>query len=133
MLPHAVLVLDSREKSGLADMLFEIGLAPVVRKGMHDALLTIRKQRFAMMVIHPDDTIDPAEVVLNVRDVEETLPVLVIGNDARAEAKDVLKQLPLTFVIDDCRRADTLARTFNAVLAAGAPAESKDESNPPPV
>ncbi len=76
----ALLVLGSVTDRTFVDALFDLGFSPLVRDSMPSALSKLRSERFAAVLVDGDaaDT-DVLEFVLNVRDIDEHVPVVVVG------------------------------------------------------
>ena len=81
----ALLVLGSVTDRTLVDALSDLGFAPLVRDSMWSALSKLRSERFAAVLVDGDaaDT-DVLEFVLNVRDIDEHVPVVVVGGSLHA-------------------------------------------------
>lgn len=76
-----VLVLGTDQQSTLIEMLFDIGVVPIVRKRMLPALDRIRHERFdAVFLDQNRGEVDVLEFVLNVRDHNSKIPVVVVGD-----------------------------------------------------
>ena len=117
MKPTAVLVLSRDENSYVLESVFSIGLAPVVRDDMHEALDKIRHDRFAMIVVDRNRAdVDVLEFILNVRDIDVELPVVVIGQEGYKADTEILKDQPKTFLVEEFDTADEVARELERVL-----------------
>jgi len=88
----ALLVLGSMTDRTLVDALFDLGFAPIVRDSMRSALNKLRSERFAAVLVDGDSTdVDVLEFVLNVRDIDEHVPVVVVGGSLDAGDEKALR------------------------------------------
>ena len=88
----ALLVLGSMTDRTLVDALFDLGFAPIVRDSMSSALNKLRSERFAAVLVDGDSTdVDVLEFVLNVRDINEHVPVVVVGRSLDESGEEVLR------------------------------------------
>lgn len=89
-----VLVLATNEQSHLVERLFDEGFVPLVRGNMFKAMEKLRHDRFAAVLIDRDDAdADVLEFILNVRDVDEHVPIVVVGETSdELESQAVFNQ-----------------------------------------
>lgn len=88
----ALLVLGSVTDRTLVDALFDLGFSPLVRDSMPSALSKLRCERFAAVLVDRDSAdIDALEFVLNVRDIDEHVPVVVVGGSLDAGDEKALR------------------------------------------
>lgn len=75
-----VLILGSEKRSDLIETLFNLGYVPLVRQQLHQALEKIRREDFSAVFLdyRKADT-DALEFILNVRDIDDGVPVVVVG------------------------------------------------------
>jgi hypothetical protein len=114
-----VLVVGSRSSSDASDLVFEAGLAPVVRETILSAIETLRKERFLALIVDGDTAeIDILELVLNVRDVDPGVRIYLLpgrrsdlawaGNQPRVSVVDreelKRKLTPTPVQLDEARR-----------------------------
>jgi len=117
MKPTAVLVLGPPGKSDLVDAVFDAGLAPLVRQTIPASLRELRRGRFALILVdrdHSDE--DVLEFILNVRDIDEQTPVVVLGRSSDEQDEDVLTACPLTFVLATPGTGERLSAALEPVL-----------------
>lgn len=77
-----VLILSPEDRNELVETAFEVGLIPLIRHRLIGALETVRHERLAALIFDIDHSdVDLIELVLNVRDVQKGLPVIVAGLD----------------------------------------------------
>lgn len=89
----ALLVLGSVTDRTLVDALFDLGFAPLVRDSMSSALSKLRSERFAAVLVDGDAIdVDVLEFVLNVRDINEHVPVVVVGRPFDEGSEEVLRE-----------------------------------------
>lgn len=75
-----VLVLGEEERSELMEMLFELGYLPLMRKDILNALDKIRHEKCAAVFLDQShEDVDVLEFILNVRDIDSRIPVIVVG------------------------------------------------------
>ena len=77
----SLLVLGSNRNKALSEKLFELGFTAIVRESMQKALEKLRTGMFCGIVVdaaHSD--CDALEFVLNVRDLNGDIPVIIIGD-----------------------------------------------------
>jgi hypothetical protein len=76
----AVLVLSDGNAHDVVGTLFDIGFEPLVTASMEHALARLRRERFAAVFVDPRSvSIDALEFVLNARDIDPDVPVVVVG------------------------------------------------------
>lgn len=75
-----VLILGDRRKSDLIETLFNLGYVPLVREQLQQALEKLRHENFSAVLLdyRKADT-DALEFILNVRDIDDGVPVIVVG------------------------------------------------------
>jgi CheY-like chemotaxis protein len=120
MKPTAVLILSHDENSYLLEPVFSIGLAPVVRGNMEEALDRLRHDRFAMILVDRSRAdVDVLEFILNVRDINATIPVAVVGEpSAGGQVDKILWAQPRTYVIDKLEDQHRIVQYLERVLGA---------------
>jgi CheY-like chemotaxis protein len=112
-----ILVLGHHARHDLAEMLHGIGIQSEVRGSVAGALERLRRGRLAAVLVDRRFTrADALEFVLNVRDIEETVPVIVIGAANDKGADQQIRRQEHTAVVDESRDMDSLSRELLAVL-----------------
>lgn len=82
----AVLVIAADATSSCIDVCLRTRFLPVIRRRLHLAMAALRRQRYAAVWIDATrPEIDALECVLNVRDVDGTTPVFVLGGFSTPE------------------------------------------------
>lgn len=115
---QAVLVLGNHANKDLVNVLSNIGFAPQVWGSMQHSLDKLRHEKFAAILVDLKFThADVLEFILNVRDIDKKVPVVVIGTveDERIDRK-IVKQAHtrvLTEVENRDRFVEKLARALN--------------------
>jgi CheY-like chemotaxis protein len=98
-------------------MLCGIGMQPEVRGSVAGALERLRRgQLTAVLVDRRFARADALEFVLNVRDVEEAVPVIIIGAANDKGTDQQIRQQEYTAVVDESRDMELLSRELLAVL-----------------
>jgi FixJ family two-component response regulator len=78
---QAVLVLGNHANRDLVQTLSRIGFAPQVWGSMRHSLDKLLHQRFAAVIVDRKFThADVLEFILNVRDINQEIPIIVIGS-----------------------------------------------------
>jgi len=106
---QAVLVLGNHANRDLVQTLSSVGFVPQVWGSMRHSLQKLVHQRFAAVIVDRKFTnADVLEFILNVRDINEEIPVIVIGpgNDERIDKK--ISRLGRTIMLNGSERDDTL-------------------------
>jgi FixJ family two-component response regulator len=114
---QAVLVLGNHANRDLVQTLSRIGFAPQVWGSMRHSLDKLLHQRFAAVIVDRKLTrADVLEFILNVRDVNQEIPIVVIGqgSDERLDRK-IMRQ-DHTVILDAPEMGDTLAERLSQVL-----------------
>jgi len=113
--PQAVLVLSSQVETTLVDALVSIGLCPLVRESMQSALDRIRRERFAAIVVDQKRAkVDVLEFILNVRDIDTEIPVLVVGPLKGEPSYKTLQRLDNTVILKEFESAESLAKALES-------------------
>jgi hypothetical protein len=98
-------------------MLRSLGIEPEVRGSMPGALERLRRGRLAAVLIDRGFTrVDPLEFILNVRDIEAAVPVVVIGSANDEFVDRQIRRQRCTAVVDGVRNMDLLAEELVRVL-----------------
>jgi DNA-binding NtrC family response regulator len=117
MKSQAVLVLGNHAKGGLVQTLLSAGFLPQMWGSALHSLEKLRRRRFAAVIVDRKFThADVLEFVLNVRDIDQQIPVVVIGRgkDARIDAK--ISRQDHTVILNGSRRTDKLAERLLSAL-----------------
>jgi two-component SAPR family response regulator len=104
-----VLVLGNHANRDLVNVLSKIGFIPQLWGSMQHSLDRVRHEKFAAIFIDRKFTrADVLEFILNVRDINREIPVVVIGpaKDERAEKK--IRRMAHTIILNGSERNDML-------------------------
>lgn len=116
-----ILVLGVNHKSDLEETLFNLGFIPIFRKDILPALEILRHDRFKLVIMDLRSlNVDVLEFILNVRDVNSRIPVLVLGDSKSSlNHQDVLDQLNTFILIPKTkqlrRQLNTFFKTFKEI------------------
>ncbi|MBN2132551.1 MAG: hypothetical protein JW741_23825 [Sedimentisphaerales bacterium] len=114
---YTVLLLGHHARQDLAEMLCGIGLEPEVRGSVPGALERLRWGHPAAVLIDRRFTrADALEFVLNVRDIEPTVPVIVIGTANDKAVDRQIHEQRYTVVIEETKDMDALSGELMEVL-----------------
>ena len=107
----AVLVLGSNKNRELIEQLLDIGFAPVVRETMQAALSALRRESFAAILVDRDRmSVDPLEFILNVRDIDEQTPVMVVGQSPDEQNVQMVQAQPRALILTRSEAVCKLAK-----------------------
>lgn len=107
-----VLVLTHDEHSDLIDTLFDLGYVPLIRHKMVSALKDIHHKSAAAVFLDVQFVeIDALEFVINVRDIDQQLPIVILNGSIEGET-EILNQQN-TFII--ARAFDQIKQILNEV------------------
>jgi DNA-binding NtrC family response regulator len=117
MKSQAILVLGNHANGDLVQTLLSAGFVPQMWGSVLHSLEKLRRRRFAAVIVDRKFThADVLEFILNVRDINQQIPVVVIGRgkDERIDAK--IRRQDRTMILNGAKRSDTLAeRLFQAL------------------
>lgn len=117
MRTQAVLVLGTYANRNLIDELFNIGFSPLVREDIQAALDKLRHEQFAAIIVDGKHVnADVLEFTLNVRDINEELPVVVLGKLANKTVRKTLLSQEHTIVLEETANADKLVEQLEQIL-----------------
>lgn len=119
MRSQSVLVLGTYANKGLIDILLGIGLAPLVRENIQGVLDKLRHEKFgAILVDQRYANPDVLELVLNVRDIDERVPVVVLGKLSDEAVRKTLASQKQTIVVEDTADGNKLAGRLEQILTS---------------
>lgn len=88
-----VLVLDNPKKSILMDDLFEIGVIPITRTNISDAIKVLRHEQLRAIIINTRSIFDDViEFILNIRDFNLNIPVIIAGVPPDRQEEQALRK-----------------------------------------
>ena len=112
---EALLVFGTNEQSELMETLFQLGFLPLIRGRMFNALRLIRHERFSAVLIDRNhlEKGDVLEFILNVRDLERQIPIIVVGKSAQPNEDQALATQQNTFLLSEA----SLSKVKNQLAA----------------
>ena len=113
----AVLVLGNHANTDLKQSLSNVGFAPEVWGSMRHTLDKLLHRRFVAVIVDRKFTnADVLEFILNVRDINKEIPVVVIGhgNNERIDMK--ISRIGRTIILNSPERDDTLGEKLKKVI-----------------
>jgi len=117
MRSQAVLVLGTYANKSLIDVLLGIGLVPLVRGDIESILDKLRHDQFgAVLVDGRYANTDVLELILNVRDVDEQIPVVVLGKLSDEAVRKTLAAQKQTTLVEDAADSGKLAERLENIL-----------------
>lgn len=106
---QAVLVLGHHANRDLVEILSHIGFIPQVWGSMRHTLDKLLHQKFAAVIVDRKFThADVLEFILNVRDIDQQIPVIVIGSGSDERIDKKIRRQGRTIILNGCGRDDTL-------------------------
>ena len=82
----------------------DIGIEAVVRTNTEEAINSLKHGRFTGILIYRDFLVeDPLEVILNVRDCDSAIPVIVVGVSSDEHYERILAARDGVYVLPDVR------------------------------
>jgi len=118
-----VMVVGSRQSRPLLEALNKAGARPVLKQSMPKALTALRQDRIAAIVVDRARVgIDALEFVLNVRDVDPRLPVLIVGRSSDRKSDLTLAAQDATYLVDepDSHESSVVAALTGVLAPPGA-------------
>lgn len=117
MILQAVLILGSYANQEYVEVLSNIGFIPEVRGSARHSLDKVRRQRLSGVVIDRKFThADVLEFILNVRDINPKIPVVVIGFGKDKQIDRKITKQDHTKVLGEFDRGETLAKELTHIL-----------------
>ena len=121
---QAVLVLGNHANRELVKTLSRVGFVPQVWGSMRHSLEKLVYQKFSAVIVDRKFTrADVLEFILNVRDINQQIPVVVIGSGSDKRIDKKIGRLGHTIILNGSGRDDTLGERLANVLN-----DSKDEN-----
>ena len=97
-----ILVLGFDEQDDLSNTLFEAGYVPIVRGNMMEALSKLKHEPFAAVLVdknHSEE--DTLEFILNIRDMDGQIPIIVFGTIDNEDENRVLSKQNNTCLVGE--------------------------------
>jgi two-component SAPR family response regulator len=107
---NAVLILgEGNNSTNVADLMHTLGLIPLMRDEMEAALDVLRHDEFAAVFVDGESiNADSIEFVLNVRDIDSEIPMIIIDQHLTPPEHAVLEQQHDTYLLPDTTDVATL-------------------------
>lgn len=119
MRPQSVLVLGTYANKILIDIILGIGLTPLVRENILSVIDKLRHERFSAIIVDQDcANPDILELILNVRDIDEQIPVVVLGQLSKKEIRKTLASQNKTIVVENTTNGNKLAEKLEGILTS---------------
>ena len=97
-----VLVLGTEDNSKLINVIFELGLLPLRREKMFTALDKVRHEQFDAIFLDKNrKDVDDLEFILNIRDIGQHMPVIILGNVANTRTRAVIQGQHNVFLLGE--------------------------------
>lgn len=114
---QAVLVLGNHANRDLVKTLSRVGFIPQVWGSMRHSLEKLVQQRFTAVIVDRKFTnADVLEFILNVRDINQEIPVIVIGSGSDERIDKKIIRLGQTIILNGSGRDDTLGERLARAL-----------------
>jgi DNA-binding NtrC family response regulator len=105
-----VLVLGSERNKAFAQMLREIGIAPTFVRTLEGVVHALRHMKAAAVLVDRNQGgADDLELVLNVRDLDPEIPIILIGATRGDRADEILSSQQATYLIRKPMNSKSLA------------------------
>lgn len=114
---QSVLVFGNYANKGLIDMLFGVGLAPLMRGDIQGVVDKLRHEQFAAVIIDGRHAnVDILELVINIRDIDQQTPVVVLGKLTNDAVRQSLVKQKQTTIVEDTEDGNKLAGRLEGIL-----------------
>jgi DNA-binding NtrC family response regulator len=114
---QAVLILGSQANQEYIEALSDLGFETEVRGSVRHSLEKVHHRRFSGVVVDRKFThADVLEFILNVRDINRTIPVVVIGPGKDEQIEGKINVQDHTIVLNEFDRGQKLAREMANAL-----------------
>jgi FixJ family two-component response regulator len=101
MVSKRVLVLGNHASRKLPNILSSLGFAPQVWGSMRHSLDKLRRHKFAAVIVDQKfNRADPLEFILNIRDIDDKVPVVVLGSSKEKRIESEILKQNLTVILD---------------------------------
>lgn len=121
MSSKALLILGSQSNQEYIEALSKFGFTTEVRGSVRHSLENVHRRRLRGVIVDRKFThADVLEFILNVRDINQTVPVVVIGPGKDEKIEGKINKQDHTVVLSEFDRGQKLARELtNAVKSNG--------------
>jgi DNA-binding NtrC family response regulator len=119
MNPKIVLVLGNIANRDLVEILEGLGFASQVWGSMQHSLEKLRHQKYTAILVDQKFThTDVLEFILNVRDIDKKIPVVVIGNGTTERIAQKISNQNNTILLNEAESSDKLTERLEQILNA---------------
>lgn len=113
---RSVLVLGSDRNKAFVQTLLRLELVPTFVRSLEGVVHAMRHMRARALLVDRDQRgADDLELVLNVRDLEPEIPIILIGSTGQGPADEILSSLAKTFLIHKPTNSGSLAADLGPV------------------
>ena len=117
MAAKKVLVLGNHSRLLLPNALKNLGFVPEVRGSVLHCLLHLRNQHVAAVVVDRDFThADVLEVFLNIKDIDDSLTVIIVGWLRNDNVEQILKTQKQAVFVSETHNQEKLANELADIL-----------------
>jgi FixJ family two-component response regulator len=121
MQSKGLLILGSHRSQEYVEALANIGFVPEVWGSVRHSLDKVRRRRLSGVVVDRKFThADVLEFILNVRDINRTIPVVVIGSGKNKRIEGKISKQDRTVVLSESDRGQELAKELAHAIGGGA-------------
>jgi len=111
-----VLVLGCDRSVTFTETLRDVSFSPTFLKSLEAVLHALRHSQAAAILVDRDQNrADELELVLNVRDMNEEIPIILIGSSPDKRTDRILMSQSATFLIDEPIDDSSLGRELKAL------------------
>jgi len=114
---QVVLVLSNHANRDLVQTLSRAGFDPQVWGSMRHSLDKLHQQKFAAVIVDRKFThADALEFILNVRDINQKIPVVVIGSEKDEQMDKEIMRQNRTIILNGADGKDISAETLERAI-----------------
>lgn len=114
---NAVILMGLNDSRETRELFFDLGFTPIVRDTIEEVVVKIRRGGIDAIVVNRRKAgIDVLELILNVRDVDEDIAMVIIGESDNEQERRVLNSRRHTYVFPTTESLDDVAREVEKLL-----------------
>ena len=122
MVSKNVLVLGNHSRPLLPKILKNLGFVPDVRGSVLNCLSQLQCQRVAAVVVDRDFThADVLEFLLNIKDIDDSLSVIIVGQTKNDAVEQALRAQRQAVFVDESKDQKNLALKLADILKSELP------------
>ncbi len=122
---RSVLVLGSDTNKAFVQTLRELSLVPSFVNSLEGVVHALRHMQARAILVDRDQRgADDLELVLNVRDLDPEIPIILIGSSQEERAERILSSRERTFLICKTTNCRSLAGEIGPLLEAAGPSSA---------